>query len=46
MIVSAIMAVDTQKYGVFDENASRRFHPPSLRSYGGQVETVILAVMD
>lgn len=26
MTVSSIMAVDTQKYGVFDENASRRFH--------------------
>ena len=26
MIVSSIMEVDTQGYGVFDENASRQFH--------------------
>ena len=26
MILSSIVAFDTQEYGVFDENASRRFH--------------------
>jgi hypothetical protein len=26
MILSSIVAVDTQEYGGFDENASRRFH--------------------